>query len=50
MINNQFIINKFGFLGKEFLCELDKHAVVTEIKAKTEIISLWHLTLLISLF
>ncbi|MCY1663419.1 Crp/Fnr family transcriptional regulator [Chryseobacterium sp. SL1] len=38
MINNQFIINKFGFLGNDFLKELDKHAVVTEIKAKTEIV------------
>jgi CRP/FNR family transcriptional regulator, anaerobic regulatory protein len=37
MLNNQFIINKFGFLGEEFLSQLDKHAVVTEIKAKTEI-------------
>lgn len=38
MINNQFIINKFGFLGNDFLKELDKYAVVTEIKAKTEIV------------
>ncbi|MCF2220427.1 MAG: Crp/Fnr family transcriptional regulator [Chlorobi bacterium] len=38
MINNPFIINKFGFLGNDFLKELDKHAVVTEIKAKTEIV------------
>lgn len=38
MINNQFIINKFGFLGDEFLKELNKHAVITEIKAKTEIV------------
>lgn len=37
MLNNQFIINKFGFLGEEFLSQLDKYAVVTEIKAKTEI-------------
>ncbi|WP_346983213.1 Crp/Fnr family transcriptional regulator [Chryseobacterium sp. POE27] len=37
MLKNQFIINKFGFLGEEFLSQLDKHAVVTEIKAKTEI-------------
>lgn len=38
MINNPFIINKFGFLGNDFLKELDKYAVVTEIKAKTEIV------------
>jgi CRP/FNR family transcriptional regulator len=38
MLNNQFILNKFGFLGKKFLHELDKHAMITEIKAKTEII------------
>ncbi len=38
MINNQFILDKFGFLGKEFLHELDKHAIVTDVKAKSEII------------
>lgn len=38
MIDNQFILNKFGFLGSDFSIELQKHAIVTNIKAKTEII------------
>jgi len=38
MINNEFILNKFGYLGNDFSVELQKHAVVTEVKAKTEII------------
>ncbi|SIP96276.1 CRP/FNR family transcriptional regulator, anaerobic regulatory protein [Chryseobacterium sp. RU37D] len=38
MINNQFIVNKFSFLGDEFLKELNKHAIITDIKAKVEII------------
>ena len=38
MINNQFILNKFGFLGADFSNELNKHAIITEIKAKTEIV------------
>ncbi|WP_370899519.1 Crp/Fnr family transcriptional regulator [Chryseobacterium gossypii] len=38
MINNQFVINKFGFLGSKFSEELHKHAIITDIKAKTEII------------
>lgn len=38
MINNQFILNKFGFLGSDFSSELQKHAIITNIKAKTEII------------
>jgi len=38
MIDNQFILNKFGFLGSDFSIELRKHAIVTDIKAKTEII------------
>lgn len=38
MVNNQFILNKFGFLGADFLNEFDQHAMVTEIKAKTEIV------------
>ncbi|WP_415328964.1 Crp/Fnr family transcriptional regulator [Chryseobacterium sp. MMS23-Vi53] len=38
MINNQFILNKFGFLGADFSNELHKHAIVTDIKAKTEIV------------
>lgn len=39
MINNQFILNKFGFLGRDFSIELQKHAFITDIKAKTEIIT-----------
>lgn len=38
MINNQFILNKFGSLGSDFLNELQKHAVISEIRAKTEIV------------
>lgn len=38
MVNNQFILNKFGFMGSEFLNEIDRHAVVTSVKAKTEIV------------
>jgi len=38
MVNNQFIIGKFGFLGQDFLKELNANAVITDIKAKTEII------------
>lgn len=38
MINNQFILNRFGFLGSDFANEIQKHAVLTNIKAKTEVI------------
>lgn len=38
MINNQFISDKFGFLGSDFSTELKKHAILTNIKAKTEVI------------
>jgi len=38
MINNQFILNKFGFLGDDFSNELNKHAIITDVKAKTEIV------------
>ncbi|MGI9651716.1 Crp/Fnr family transcriptional regulator [Chryseobacterium sp. RLHN22] len=38
MINNQFISDKFGFLGNDFSTELKKHAILTNIKAKTEVI------------
>ncbi|KYH04494.1 MULTISPECIES: Crp/Fnr family transcriptional regulator [Chryseobacterium] len=38
MIDNSFAVSKFGFLGAEFLSELEKHAVAIDIKAKTEII------------
>ena len=37
VINNQFVLNKFGFLGSEFANELQKHATITNIKGKTEI-------------
>lgn len=37
MIDNQFIINKFGFLGADFLKDLSKHAIISNVKAKTEI-------------
>jgi CRP/FNR family transcriptional regulator len=39
MINNTFILNKFGFLGEDFSKELNQHALITDIKAKTEIIT-----------
>lgn len=35
--NNQFVINKFGFLGSDFEKEIQKHAIITHIKGKTEI-------------
>ncbi|TLX23926.1 Crp/Fnr family transcriptional regulator [Chryseobacterium indologenes] len=38
MLNNKFVVSKFGFLGPDFLPELEKHAVMIDIKAKTEII------------
>lgn len=38
MENNQFILNKFGFMGSGFLNEMDRHAVITSVKAKTEIV------------
>lgn len=38
MVNNQFILNKFGSLGSDFLIELQKNAIVSEVKAKTEIV------------
>lgn len=38
MINNQFILEKFSFLGEDFLNEMHANAVITDIKAKTEII------------
>ncbi|MDQ0592747.1 CRP/FNR family transcriptional regulator [Chryseobacterium ginsenosidimutans] len=38
MINNQFILNKFGFLGTDFSNELNKHAIISDVKAKTEIV------------
>ncbi|MBD8083872.1 Crp/Fnr family transcriptional regulator [Chryseobacterium caseinilyticum] len=38
MLDNQFIVDKFEFLGSEFLKEISKHAVITAVKAKTEIV------------
>ncbi|MGG5210821.1 Crp/Fnr family transcriptional regulator [Chryseobacterium sp. MIQD13] len=38
MVNNQFILDKFGFLGENFLNELHANAIITDIKSKTEII------------
>lgn len=38
MINNQFIRDKFGFLGEDFLNEMYSNSVITDIKAKTEIV------------
>lgn len=38
MVSNQFVVNKFGFLGDVFLRDLDNHGVITKIKAKTEIV------------
>lgn len=37
-MNNQFVIQKFGFLGNDFLDEFQKHAVLADIKSKTEIV------------
>lgn len=37
-MDNQFIIQKFGFLGNDFLDEFQKHAVFADIKSKTEIV------------
>jgi CRP/FNR family transcriptional regulator len=37
MINSQFILDKFGFLGEDFSNEIQKHAVISKISAKTEI-------------
>lgn len=38
MVSNKLIHQKFGFLGNIFLAELEEHAIITNIKAKTEII------------
>ncbi|MBB6372165.1 Crp/Fnr family transcriptional regulator [Chryseobacterium shigense] len=38
MVNNQLILDKFGFLGEEFLNEFHANAIITDIKSKTEII------------
>ncbi|MDH6251089.1 CRP/FNR family transcriptional regulator [Chryseobacterium sp. H1D6B] len=37
MINSQFILDKFGFLGDDFSIEIQKHAAISKISAKTEI-------------
>jgi CRP/FNR family transcriptional regulator len=39
MVYEQFILNKFGFLGKDFSIEMQKYTDVGIIKAKTEIIA-----------
>ena len=38
MVNSPFVVNKFGFLGNEFLAALQQHGIISDIKAKTEII------------
>lgn len=38
MVNSSFVISKFGFLGSDFLHALQQHAIIADIKAKTEII------------
>ncbi len=38
MVNNQLIIDKFGFLGADFLKEMHTNVVIADIKAKTEIV------------
>lgn len=37
-MDNQIIIQKFGFLGNDFMNEFQKHAVLADIKSKTEIV------------
>ena len=37
MLITQIVINKFGFLGTDFLTEINKHAIISNIIAKTEI-------------
>lgn len=37
MLHNQFIINRFGFLGDDFLKEICQHSIISHVKAKTEI-------------
>lgn len=39
MKNEKYIIEKFGFLGVDFLEELENCALLSDIKSKTEIIS-----------
>lgn len=39
MRNDKYLTEKFGFLGTEFLAELENCAVITEVKARTEIIA-----------
>lgn len=38
MVNNQLVIDKFGFLGADFLKEMHTNVVIADIKAKTEIV------------
>lgn len=39
MKDEQFILEKFGFLGNDFLEEIQKHSSLIKIKAKTEILA-----------
>jgi len=39
MNDEQFILEKFGFLGNDFLEEIQKHSSLIKIKAKTEILA-----------
>ncbi|WP_261509943.1 Crp/Fnr family transcriptional regulator [Chryseobacterium paludis] len=38
MIDHQFIVNKFGFLGNDFVNEVHEYSITDKIKAKTELI------------
>lgn len=38
MIDHQFIVNKFGFLGNDFVNEVHEYGITDKIKAKTELI------------
>lgn len=38
MIDHQFILNKFGFLGNDFVNEVHEYGLTDKIKAKTELI------------
>lgn len=38
MLDNPFIVERFEFLGPEFLKEISEHATINHVKAKTEIV------------
>lgn len=38
MIDHQFILNKFGFLGTDFINEVLEYGIADKVKAKTELI------------